>query len=569
MTTTRHGPAVSPQHQRVRSTGHAAPTAPGAPRRFGHLALACLAAAALAACGGASSQGGSAPRQEATALPTLGSVQGFAVLAGQTVTNTGPTTVAGDLGVSPGTSVTGFPPGLVSDGVIHATDAVALQAQADLTVSYDDLAGRACDFDSTGVDLAGRTLTAGVTCFSSAALLSGDLVLDAQGLPDAVFIFQVGSSLATASNASVRVVNGGQDCNVFWQVGSSATLGTGTTFVGSILALTSIDLATGASLAGRALARNGAVTLDSNRIAPGSCGGCAGTTCGVACVDTATDAANCGACGNACAAGAACNAGVCSMPLPPVCRDLGPAAPFDVFTLGNFTTNGGFVEGAMAAGDDFWATNFSVGQGLGPSSVALVVGGDLRYTNGAVNGDLIVGQTICWICDVVVAGTVSSGRPIDFRAAATSLRDLSADLAALPATGTATLQGTTLLLSGTGPVLNVFSVPLELLAGVRELVLQVPAGSGVLVNVVGGGNAQLHDVIWTSNGLPAGRTLFNFDQAGGVEIQGSTIEASILAPNAIVWFSSSGAIIGQVVGWNFTGTAQVGTAPFAACIETP
>jgi hypothetical protein len=196
----------------------------------------------------------------------LGSAQSFAVLAGSTVTNTGPTTVTGDVGVSPGSAVTGFPPGNVTGGTIHAADAVAAQAQSDATVAYNQLAGLGCNTNLTGQDLGGLTLTPGVYCFDTSAQLTGALVLDAQGDSGAVFVFKIGSTLTTASNSSVRMINGGRQCNVFWQVGSSATLGTSTAFSGNILALTSITVTTGASMYGRALALNGAVTLDSNTL---------------------------------------------------------------------------------------------------------------------------------------------------------------------------------------------------------------------------------------------------------------------------------------------------------------
>ncbi len=201
--------------------------------------------------------------------PTLGSAESFGVLGGSTVTNTGPTTVNGDLGVSPGSAVTGFPPGsVVPPSQIYENDAVAQQAQDDVTISYNNLAGQTCDTDLTGQDLGGRTLMSGVYCFSSSAQLTGDLTLNAQGNADAVFIFQIGSTLTTASDSSVVFINisGEPSCNVFWQVGSSATLGTNTEFAGNILALTSITLNTGASVTGRVLARNGAVTMDSNTI---------------------------------------------------------------------------------------------------------------------------------------------------------------------------------------------------------------------------------------------------------------------------------------------------------------
>jgi len=197
--------------------------------------------------------------------PSLGTAGSFAVLGGSTVTNTGPTIVTGDLGVSPGTAITGFPPGSVI-GTIHSADAVALQAQSDVTTAYNVLAGQACDTDLTSQDLGGMTLTPGVYCFSSSAQLTGVLTLDAQGDPAAVWVFQIGSTLTTASNASVAVINGGKRCNVFWQIGSSATLGTGTEFAGNILADQSITLTTGASMFGAALARNAAVTMDNNSI---------------------------------------------------------------------------------------------------------------------------------------------------------------------------------------------------------------------------------------------------------------------------------------------------------------
>jgi hypothetical protein len=200
--------------------------------------------------------------------PAWAQLSSFAVLGGSTVTNTAtPTTITGNLGVSPGSAVTGFPPGIVTGGTIHAADAVAAQAQTELTATYNSLASTPCGTDLTGQDLGGMTLAPGVYCFSSSAQLTGTLTLDAQGNPNAVFLFKIGSSLTTASGASVLLINGGSDCGVSWQVGSSATLGTGTSLLGSILALTSITLNTGASVSGRVLARNGAVTLDNSHVA--------------------------------------------------------------------------------------------------------------------------------------------------------------------------------------------------------------------------------------------------------------------------------------------------------------
>ncbi|MGI8782699.1 MAG: IPTL-CTERM sorting domain-containing protein [Acidobacteriota bacterium] len=203
----------------------------------------------------------------AQVAPPLGQAGSFAVLGGSTVVNTGASAIIGDVGVSPGTVITGFPPGFVTGGTTHSDDAVARQAQIDLTTAYNNLAGQAFNRDLTGTDLGGQTLTAGVYRFSTSAQLTGTLTLDAQGNAGAIFIFQIGSTFTTASNARVLLINGGQNCNVYWQVGSSATLGTASAVAGNILALTSITLNTGASLSGRALARNGTVTLDTNNVA--------------------------------------------------------------------------------------------------------------------------------------------------------------------------------------------------------------------------------------------------------------------------------------------------------------
>ncbi len=200
----------------------------------------------------------------------LGTAGSFAVLAGSAVTNTGPSVISGDLGVYPDASVIGFPPGIVI-GTVHPADAVALQAQSDLTTAYNNAAGQPCDTDLSGQDLVGMTLTTGVYCFSSTAQLTGTLTLNAENNPDAVFIFQIGSSLTTASTSTVSFINGAQQCNVFWQVGASATIGTASQFAGNIMALTSISMTTGATLEGRALARNGAVTLDTNVITRATC----------------------------------------------------------------------------------------------------------------------------------------------------------------------------------------------------------------------------------------------------------------------------------------------------------
>ncbi|MBW3614378.1 MAG: DUF3494 domain-containing protein, partial [Actinobacteria bacterium] len=199
----------------------------------------------------------------------LGTADNFAVLAGQGITNTGPTTVNGDLGTWPNPSITGA--GLTVNGSIHAADAVARQAQADTTTAYDDAASRT-PVSTVATELGGQTLTAGAYNSSSGKFeITGPLTLDAQGNPDAVFVFQAASTLTTASASTVNLVNGAAACNVFWQVGSSATLGTNSTFRGTILALASITVTTGVTVEGRALARNGAVTLDTDTITRATC----------------------------------------------------------------------------------------------------------------------------------------------------------------------------------------------------------------------------------------------------------------------------------------------------------
>jgi hypothetical protein len=209
--------------------------------------------------------------QNATVKPPLGTASAFAVLGASTVTNTGPSVLSGNLGVSPGSAITGFPPGIVHGGT-HKADAVALQAQSDVTVAYNTIAGQPCNHDLTGQDLGGKTLTPGVYCFTSSAQLTGQLILDGQHNPASLFLFQIASTLTTASGASVLLEDDALVCNVFWQVGSSATIGTTTSFKGSILALASITMTTGATNAGGLYARTGAVTLDSNKVSNPHCG---------------------------------------------------------------------------------------------------------------------------------------------------------------------------------------------------------------------------------------------------------------------------------------------------------
>lgn len=201
--------------------------------------------------------------QAAVALGTSGN---FAVLAGSTVTNTGPTSVTGDLGVSPSSAVTGFPPGTLV-GTQHAGDPTAGTAIADLTTAYDDAAGRTLCAVTVAGNLGGMTLAPGLyASTSSLGITSGDLTLDAQGDPDAVFIFKMASTLTTTSGRRVILAGGAKAANVYWQVGSSATFGTTSAFSGTVMADQAITLDTGATLDGRALARIAAVTLASNTI---------------------------------------------------------------------------------------------------------------------------------------------------------------------------------------------------------------------------------------------------------------------------------------------------------------
>jgi hypothetical protein len=200
----------------------------------------------------------------AATQPPLGQATSFAILAGSTVTNTGPTVINGGLGLSAGSSVTGFPPGILN-GESHVDDSVAVGAKHDLGIAFGNAFDQGCDKTLTG-DLGNRTLVPGVYCYPSDAVLTGTLTLDGKGDANAVFIFKFGSALTTASNSRVSVINGGA-CGVYWQVGSSATLGTDTAFVGTLMAYASITLNTRATIEpGRALAETAAVTMDSNVI---------------------------------------------------------------------------------------------------------------------------------------------------------------------------------------------------------------------------------------------------------------------------------------------------------------
>jgi hypothetical protein len=196
----------------------------------------------------------------------LGAAANFVVLAGSTVTNAGPSALTGDLGVSPGTAATGFPPGTIV-GTQHIGDSAAAQGQADLTTAYNDAAGRTLCAVSVAGNLGGQTLTPGLyKSTSSLEISSGDLTLDAQGDAAAVFIFQIASTLTTTSGRQIILSGGAKSSQVFWQVGSAATLGSTSAFHGTVLADQAVTMSTGATLTGRILARVAAVTLDSNTL---------------------------------------------------------------------------------------------------------------------------------------------------------------------------------------------------------------------------------------------------------------------------------------------------------------
>jgi hypothetical protein len=204
------------------------------------------------------------------AAPGLGTAAAYSVLGGSTVTNTGSSVLSGDLGVYPGNTTPGFSSATIH-GATHAGDAQAAQAKSDLTTAYNSAAGLTPTQTSLGASLVGGTHNPGVYHASSSLGVSGLVTLDGQGDPNAVFVFQIGSALTTASSARIRLTGAAQACNVFWQVSSSATLGTNNAFVGTIMALDSITVTTGTTVQGRALARNGAVTLDDNVFTDASC----------------------------------------------------------------------------------------------------------------------------------------------------------------------------------------------------------------------------------------------------------------------------------------------------------
>ena len=207
--------------------------------------------------------------QAASSAVPLGAADSFVVLAGAGVTNTGPTKLNGDLGTFPTTTITGAG-SLTITGTNHAGDGVTQQAKTDLVTAFNNAAGQG-PTSPIAADLGGQTLTAGVYNSASSIGLTGALTLNAAGNPNAVFVFQAGSTLTTASGSQIVLANGAQACNVYWQIGSSATLGTGSSFKGTIIAQASITVTTGASVEGRVLARDGAVTLDTNTITKPSC----------------------------------------------------------------------------------------------------------------------------------------------------------------------------------------------------------------------------------------------------------------------------------------------------------
>jgi hypothetical protein len=201
------------------------------------------------------------------AAVSLAGSSGLVVLAGSSITSTGATNITGDLGLSPGSSVGGFPPGILN-GTQHINDVSSDQGKLDLTAAYNDAAGRTSrDIVTLSGNLGGLTLTPGLyKSTSSLAISSGDLTFDAKGNANAIFIIQIATTLTTTSGRKVILSGGALASNIFWQVGSSATFGTTSVFKGTIMAMQSITFDTGASLEGRALARSGSITMAGNTI---------------------------------------------------------------------------------------------------------------------------------------------------------------------------------------------------------------------------------------------------------------------------------------------------------------
>ena len=199
---------------------------------------------------------------------SLGSAENFAVLGASTVTNTGASQITSNVGVSPGSAITGFPPGIIINGGLHAADGPATQAHADFATAYLAFEGLASPpaNNMSGTDLGGKTLTPGVYRFDTSATSDGLLTFDAQGDPNARFVVQIGTTLITSSNSSVALINLADARNVYFQVGTSVTLGSGSSFIGNLLAYASVTTVSGTTVTGRLLALTGAVTLDTNNV---------------------------------------------------------------------------------------------------------------------------------------------------------------------------------------------------------------------------------------------------------------------------------------------------------------
>ncbi|MFF9770130.1 ice-binding family protein [Streptomyces sp. NPDC014636] len=322
---------------------------------------------------------------EARALATfvdLGRADSFAVLAGSATTNTGPSVITGDVGVSPGTSISGYGPPAVVNGTLHSADTVAQDAQTDLTAAYDDAAGQPSD-GALPPDAGDLTLVPGVYTASSTLGLTGTLTLDAQENPNAVWVFQIGSGLTTASSSRVSLINGASPCNVFWKVGSSATLGTNTDFAGNILAMTSITVTTGATIEGRALARNGAVTLDTNTItrpecAGGTSGGSTTTTGGPTTTTTGGPAGPTTTTGGPAGPTTTTTGG----PAGPTTTTGGPAGPTTGGPAGPTTTTGGPAGPTTTTGGPAGPTTTTTGGPAGPTTTTGGPAGPTTTTGG-------------------------------------------------------------------------------------------------------------------------------------------------------------------------------------------
>jgi type VI secretion system secreted protein VgrG len=226
------------------------------PFKFSLLAVTALLLTAPVVC--------TSSRADAQSIP-LGAAGSFSILGASAVTNTGTTTVSGNVGVSPGTSATGFETVVITGGNLHLNDQVAIDAHADAVTAYNQLAALAFTQDLSATDLGGRTLGAGVYSYASTADFNGILTLDGAHQADALFVIQIGSTLTTA-NASFNFINGASADDVWFQVGTSATLGIGTAFSGTLIANASNTLSTGVTVNGRIIALTGAVTLNNNHI---------------------------------------------------------------------------------------------------------------------------------------------------------------------------------------------------------------------------------------------------------------------------------------------------------------